>query len=64
MPNIPIAIMFMLCCARIGAVHNVVYGGISAKELATRLDECDPKLVFTSSAGFEDTHHCDQHEGT
>ena len=43
----------MLACARIGAVHSVVFGGFAAKELATRIDDAEPKLVLTASCGIE-----------
>jgi propionyl-CoA synthetase len=53
MPMIPEAIVAMLACARIGAVHSVVFGGFAAKELATRIDDCRPRLVLTASCGIE-----------
>ena len=53
MPMIPEAIFAMLACARIGAVHSVVFGGFAAKELATRIDDAEPKLVLTASCGVE-----------
>ena len=53
MPMIPQAIIAMLACARIGAIHSVVFGGFAAKELATRITDCDPKLVISASAGVE-----------
>lgn len=53
MPMIPEAIFAMLACARIGAVHSVVFGGFAAKELATRLDDAQPKLVLAASCGIE-----------
>jgi propionyl-CoA synthetase len=53
MPMIPEALFAMLACARIGAVHCVVFGGFAAKELATRLDDCAPKLVLAASCGIE-----------
>jgi propionyl-CoA synthetase len=53
MPMIPEAIFAMLACARIGAVHSVVFGGFAAKELATRIDDAEPKLVLTASCGIE-----------
>jgi len=53
MPMIPEAIVAMLACARIGAVHSVVFGGFAAKELATRIDDAEPKLVLTASCGIE-----------
>jgi propionyl-CoA synthetase len=53
MPMIPEALMAMLACARIGAVHSVVFGGFAAKELATRLDDAKPKLVIAASCGIE-----------
>jgi propionyl-CoA synthetase len=53
MPMIPEAIVAMLACARIGAVHSVVFGGFAAKELATRVDDAEPKVVLTASCGVE-----------
>jgi propionyl-CoA synthetase len=53
MPMIPEALFAMLACARIGAVHSVVFGGFAARELATRLDDCEPKLILAASCGIE-----------
>ena len=53
MPMIPEALFAMLACARIGAVHSVVFGGFAAKELATRIDDATPKAVLTASCGIE-----------
>ena len=53
MPMIPEAIVAMLACARIGAVHSVVFGGFAAKELATRIDDAEPKAILTASCGVE-----------
>ncbi|HXZ16242.1 MAG TPA: propionyl-CoA synthetase [Roseiarcus sp.] len=53
MPMIPEAAVGMLACARIGAVHSVVFGGFAAKELATRIDDAEPKVVLTASCGVE-----------
>jgi len=53
MPMIPEAIFAMLACARIGAVHSVVFGGFAASELATRIDDSTAKLVVTASCGIE-----------
>jgi propionyl-CoA synthetase len=53
MPMIPEAIVAMLACARIGAVHSVVFGGFAAKELATRIDDAEPRVVLTASCGVE-----------
>ncbi|CAB9501841.1 CoA synthetase short-chain family member 3, mitochondrial [Seminavis robusta] len=53
MPMIPEAVIAMLACARIGAVHSVVFGGFAAKELATRITDCDPKVIISASAGVE-----------
>jgi propionyl-CoA synthetase len=53
MPMIPEAVMAMLACARLGAIHSVVFGGFAANELATRIDDCAPKLVLTASCGIE-----------
>ncbi|MCO5132047.1 MAG: propionyl-CoA synthetase [Xanthobacteraceae bacterium] len=53
MPLVPEAMVAMLACARIGAVHSVVFGGFAAKELATRIDDARPKLVISASCGIE-----------
>ncbi|MGW1710030.1 propionyl-CoA synthetase [Streptomyces sp. NPDC002206] len=53
MPMIPEAMMTMLACARIGAVHSVVFGGFAPKELATRIEDARPKLVVAASCGLE-----------
>jgi propionyl-CoA synthetase len=53
MPMIPEAVAGMLACARIGAVHSVVFGGFAAKELATRIDDAEPKLILAASCGIE-----------
>ena len=53
MPMVAEAVVAMLACARIGAVHSVVFGGFAAKELATRIDDAKPKLVFSASCGLE-----------
>jgi propionyl-CoA synthetase len=53
MPMVPEAVIAMLACARIGAVHSVVFGGFAAKELATRIDDAKPKLVLSASCGLE-----------
>ena len=53
MPMIPQAVFAMLACARIGAVHSVVFGGFAAHELATRLDDAKPKAVISASCGIE-----------
>ena len=53
MPQIPEAVIAMLACARIGAVHSVVFGGFAAKELATRISDCQPKVIISASAGVE-----------
>ena len=53
MPMIPEAAMAMLACARLGAIHSVVFGGFAAHELATRIDDSAPKLVLTASCGIE-----------
>jgi len=53
MPMIPEAVISMLACARIGAIHSVVFGGFAAKELATRIVDADPKLVVSASCGIE-----------
>jgi propionyl-CoA synthetase len=53
MPMVPEAVMAMLACARIGAVHSVVFGGFAAPELATRIDDATPKVVLAASCGIE-----------
>lgn len=53
MPMIPEAMIAMLACARIGAIHSVVFGGFAAKELATRIDDARPKLIVSASCGIE-----------
>ncbi len=53
MPMIPQAAFAMLACARLGAVHSVVFGGFAAKELATRIDDAQPKLIVSASCGLE-----------
>ena len=53
MPMIPEAVISVLACARIGAVHSVVFGGFAAKELATRVVDASPKLVISASCGIE-----------
>lgn len=52
MPMIPEAVVAMLACARLGAVHTVVFGGFSSDALATRIDDCEAKLVITSDGGY------------
>jgi len=53
MPMIPEALIAMLACARIGAIHSVVFGGFAAKELATRIDDAKPKAIVSASCGIE-----------
>ena len=53
MPMIPETVFAMLACARIGAVHSVVFGGFAAAELAKRIDDAAPKLVLAASCGIE-----------
>jgi propionyl-CoA synthetase len=53
MPMIPEAVIAMLACARIGAIHSVVFGGFAARELATRIVDAGPKLVVSASCGIE-----------
>lgn len=55
MPMVPEAVMAMLACARIGAIHSVVFGGFAANELATRIDDAKPKAVLSASCGIEGT---------
>ncbi|HUZ73165.1 MAG TPA: propionyl-CoA synthetase [Stellaceae bacterium] len=53
MPMVPEAVMAMLACARLGAIHSVVFGGFAAPELATRIDDAKPKLILSASCGVE-----------
>ena len=53
MPMVPEALIAMLACARIGAIHSVVFGGFAADELATRIDDAQPKLIVSASCGIE-----------
>lgn len=53
MPMVPVAAFAMLACSRIGVIHSVVFGGYAAKELASRFDDLQPKLIITCSAGIE-----------
>ena len=53
MPMVPEAVVAMLACARIGAVHSVVFGGFASKELATRIDDAQPKMILSASCGIE-----------
>jgi propionyl-CoA synthetase len=53
MPMVPEAIMAMLACARIGAIHSVVFGGFASNELAKRIDDAKPKLIISASCGIE-----------
>jgi len=53
MPMVPQAVFAMLACARLGAIHSVVFGGFAAPELAARIDDCKPKVVLSASCGIE-----------
>jgi propionyl-CoA synthetase len=53
MPMVPEALEAMLACARLGAVHSVVFGGFAAHELAVRIDDCAPKAIIAASCGIE-----------
>ena len=55
MPMIPEAVIAMLACARIGAVHSVVFGGFASHELANRIDDAQPVVIVTASCGIEPT---------
>ncbi len=61
MPMVPEAVMAMLACARIGAIHSVVFGGFAGPELAKRIDDAEPKLVMSSSCGVEPGGIVDYH---
>jgi len=53
MPMVPEALVGMLACARLGAIHSVVFGGFAARELAARIDDAHPKLMLSASCGIE-----------
>src|SRR5206468_4473860 len=53
MPMVPEAVIAMLACARIGAIHSVVFGGFASNELAKRIDDARPKLILSASCGIE-----------
>lgn len=53
MPMVPEALIAMLACARIGAIHSVVFGGFAANELAVRIDDAQPKAIIAASCGIE-----------
>jgi propionyl-CoA synthetase len=53
MPMVPETLIAMLACARLGAIHSVVFGGFSSRELATRIDDAKPKLIVAGSCGIE-----------
>ncbi|MEL7092407.1 MAG: AMP-binding protein, partial [Pseudomonadota bacterium] len=53
MPMVPEALEAMLACARLGAIHSVVFGGFAANELAVRIDDCTPKAILAASCGLE-----------
>ena len=50
---IPQAVVAMLACGRIGAIHSVVFGGFAANELASRIDDSKAKLIISASCGYE-----------
>ena len=53
MPMVPEALVAMLACARLGAIHSVVFGGFAAPELAVRIDDATPKAIIAASCGIE-----------
>jgi propionyl-CoA synthetase len=53
MPMVPEAVIGMLACARLGAVHSVVFGGFASNELAVRIDDATPKVILSASCGIE-----------
>jgi propionyl-CoA synthetase len=57
MPAIPEAVIAMLACARLGAIHSVVFGGFAASELETRIDDAKPKAILSASCGIEGSRH-------
>jgi propionyl-CoA synthetase len=61
MPMVPEAVFAMLACARLGAIHSVVFGGFAARELAVRIDDAQPKLILSASCGLEPGRVIDYH---
>lgn len=61
MPMVPEAVFAMLACARLGAIHSVVFGGFAARELAVRIDDATPKVVLSASCGLEPGRVIDYH---
>jgi len=59
MPMVPEAVIAMLACARLGAVHSVVFGGFAASELAARIDDAQPAVIVSASCGVEPTRTVD-----
>jgi propionyl-CoA synthetase len=57
MPAVPEAVIAMLACARLGAIHSVVFGGFAANELATRINDAKPKAIVSASCGIEGSRH-------
>ena len=53
MPMVPEAVIAMLACARLGAIHSVVFGGFAANELAIRIDDAKPKVIVSATCGIE-----------
>src|SRR2546421_4130189 len=53
MPMVPEGVIAMLACARLGAIHSVVFGGFASNELAKRIDDARPKLILSASCGIE-----------
>jgi len=59
MPMVPEALFAMLACARLGAIHSVVFGGFAARELSVRIDDAQPKVILSASCGLEPTRIVD-----
>ncbi len=53
MPMVPEAVVAMLACARLGAIHSVVFGGFAPAELAARIEDAEPKVIVSASCGIE-----------
>ena len=56
LPMVPEAVIAMLACARLGAIHSVVFGGFAAAELAKRIDDAQPRVIVSASCGLEPSH--------
>src|SRR5205823_14248759 len=61
MPMVPEAVIAMLACARLGAIHSVVFGGFASNELASRIEDAKPKVIVSASCGSEPGRRVEYH---